>query len=307
MAYLTDFQYYENNGVNPKNINHGSYQYVSLKDIVTNFMLNYTGDHSLINNEARTKVIFHAKRIIQELSYDALKEVKTLEIDISEQLRVVLPPDFVNWIRISLYKNGVIMPMTENIQVMSTITYLKSNSGGFLFDQDGNILSPEFSKLDLDRMSGQQKSIYLNQNSPYNGREGWCIDGNWYFDYRVGARYGLNAETANRNPTFRIDKKSGVINFSSGIEGEIVILEYISDGMAQGDDSNISVNKLFEQFVYSELEYRILGSKLGVQEYIVKRKRKERKAEWNNAKIRMSGLQPGKLLMSLRGQQNWLK
>ena len=32
---------------------------------------------------------------------------------------------------------------------------------------------------------------------------------------RIGARYGLNTETANINPTFTIDKKAGVINFDS--------------------------------------------------------------------------------------------
>jgi hypothetical protein len=307
MAYLNDFQYYANSGVNPTNKNHGSYQFVSLKDIVNNFQLNYVGDHSLINNITRDRIIFHAKRAIQELNYDAMKEIKTLEIDISDQLRVVLPPDFVNWVRISLYKDGLIRPMTENVQVMSSYTYLKDNAGNLLYDQDGNVLSPEFSQLDLDRISGQQKSIYLNPNSLYNGREGWCIDGRWYFNYMIGARYGLNSETANANPTFRIDRKAGVINFSSNVEGETILLEYISDGMEQGDNSSISVNKLFEDYIYAYIEYEILDKKLGVQEYIVRRKQKKKSALLSNAKIRMSNLHPSQLLMALRAQQNWLK
>jgi hypothetical protein len=307
MAYLTDFQYYNNNGVNPLDKNHGSYQYISLKDIVNNFMLNYTGNHSLIDNEPRSKVIFHAKRSIQELNYDALKEIKVLEIDISDQLKVVLPPDYVNYARISLYKDGLIMPLTENVQVMSATTYLKDNANNLIFDQDGNVLAPQFSQLDLDRISGQQKSIYLNENSPYHGREGWLIDGLWYFDYHFGARYGLNTETANRNPTFRIDKKSGCINFSSAIEGELIILEYISDGMEGGEEGDISVNKLFEHYIYANIEYEILSSKLGVQEYIINRSRKKRKALWDNARIRLSNLHPSQLLMALRGQQKWLK
>ena len=35
------------------------------------------------------------------------------------------------------------------------------------------------------------------------------------YNSRIGARYGLNTETANINPTFTIDKKAGVINFDS--------------------------------------------------------------------------------------------
>ena len=69
MAYLTEYQYYENGGTAPTNKNWGSYQYVSLEDIVNNFMLMYSGNHSLINNEEQYKVLFHAKRAVQELNY----------------------------------------------------------------------------------------------------------------------------------------------------------------------------------------------------------------------------------------------
>ena len=91
MAYLTDFQYYENGGSNPEDQNWGSYQYVSLEDIVNNYMLMYQGNHSLVNNEERFKVIFHAKRAIQELNYDAFKEVKALQLRVCDNLRFVLP------------------------------------------------------------------------------------------------------------------------------------------------------------------------------------------------------------------------
>ena len=50
MAYLTDYQYYENGGLNPENENWGSYQYISLNDIVNNFMVMYVGNDKLINN-----------------------------------------------------------------------------------------------------------------------------------------------------------------------------------------------------------------------------------------------------------------
>ena len=44
MAYITDQNYYTNMGVAPTNKNWGSYQYISLKDIVNNFQLMYAGD-----------------------------------------------------------------------------------------------------------------------------------------------------------------------------------------------------------------------------------------------------------------------
>jgi hypothetical protein len=307
MAYITDYQYYENGGVNPTNSNWGSYQFVSLDDIVNNFMLMYVGNDKLINNVEKYNILFHAKRGIQELNYDAMKEIKVLELSVCDQLRYVLPPDYVNWVRVSIYQNGVLMPLTENIQTNWSNAYLQANDCKILFDEYGNILKPENSTIDMDRISGGKKSLYLNANSSQDGNMGYNIDGSWYFDYSVGQRYGLNTETANSNPTFKINKASGVINFSSGAADKLVILEYVSDGMENGVDSEINLNKLFEDFIYAYIKYAILTSKYGVQEYIINRAKKEKSALLRNAKIRLSNIHPGRLLMNLRGQDKWLK
>jgi hypothetical protein len=278
MAYISQYQYYENGGVQPEDANWGSYQYVSLQDIVNNFLLMYSGNHSLVNNEERYKVLFHAKRAIQELNYDAFKEIKVLELTVPDMLRYILPSDYVNWVRISLYKDGWLRPLTENIQTLSSKAYLQDNTGRILFDQYGNALSPQYSEIDYDRLTHIKKSIYLNQGNQFNGQLGWNYDGMWYFEANIGTAYGLNTETANFNPTFNVDRKSGVINFDSSMSGQQCILEYVSDGMEGGDNSLITVNKLFEKYIYASIQYDILSSKLGVQEYIVARARKEKSA-----------------------------
>lgn len=307
MAYISDYQYYENDGVNPEDVNWGSYQYVGLQDIVNNFLLMYSGNHSLVNNEERYKVLFHAKRAIQELNYDAFKEIKVLELLVPDSLRFILPPDYVNWVRISMYKDGCLRPLSENIQTLSARAYLQDNQGRILFDNDGNALSPEFSEIDLDRINGTKKTIYLNKGNQFDGNEGYNIDGMWYFERSIGARFGLNTETANFNPTFNIDRKYGVINFDSSMSNEQCILEYISDGMEQGDNSKITVNKLFEDYVYAAIEYSILNSKIGVQEYVVNRAKRRKRALLSNAKIRISNIHPGRLLMNLRGLDKQIK
>jgi hypothetical protein len=184
---------------------------------------------------------------------------------------------------------------------------LQDNDGKILFDQDGNILQPQYSDIDYDRLTGMKKSLYLNQGSRFNGHYGWCVDDIWYFEYSFGAAFGLNTETANSNPTFSIDKKAGVINFDSSMSEQICILEYVSDGMENGDTSKITVNKLFEQYIYAAIKFEILNSKFGVQEYIVNRARKERTALLRNAKIRISNIHPGRLLMNLRGMDKVIK
>jgi|TARA_B100001094_G_scaffold321019_1_gene368122 hypothetical protein len=306
MAYINDYAYYANSGAIPQDKNWGSYQYVSLNDIVNNFMLMYQGNHELINNLNRYQVLFHAKRGIQELNYDAMKEVKVLQMDLDDNLRFILPSDYVNWVRISQYLNGVLYPLTENIQAGWASTYLQDNNAKIIYDQDGNVLKPQFSQLDMSFTSGA-KTIYLNESSAYNNQSGWNVDGCWYFDFGIGARFGLNTETANANPTFSIDKQRGVINFSSIGNGASVVVEYVSDGMENGEDGSISVNKLFEEYLYAYVKYSLLNGRLGVQEYIVNRARKDKSSLLRNAKIRLSNIHPGRLLMSLRGQDKWLK
>jgi hypothetical protein len=77
--------------------------------------------------------------------------------------------------------------------------------------------------------------------------------------------------------------------------------------MEQGDNSLITVNKLFEKYVYASIKYEILNAKLGVQEYIVSRARKEQSALLRNAKIRISNIHPGRLLMNMRGMDKQIK
>lgn len=305
MAYLNGYQYYENSGNIPENENWGNYQYISLEDIVNNFMLMYVGNDKLINNVTRYNVIFHAKRGIQELNYDSMKEVKVLELSVCDDLKVVLPPDFVNYVRISLYKEGVLRPLTENIQVLSSNSYLQDNDCRILFDQDGNVLEGT-SMLDYERITRKRKSIYLGEG-PFAGKYGWNENGYWVFNYNVGARYGINTETANYNPTYNLDKKNGVINFSSGMQNEICIIEYISDGMEGGDDTAVSVNKFFEDYMYAYIKYAILNSKTGIQEHIINRARKDKSSLLRNAKIRISNMHPGRLLMNMRGKDKWIK
>ena len=124
----------------------------------------YQGNHELINNiEIDIRVLFHAKRGIQELNYDAMKEIKVLQLDITQQLRFVLPQDYVNWVRISQFKNGgYLKPLTENIQTNWSSAYLQDNQSNVLFDQDGNVLQTSgLSQLDLGNNFGRKLKAYI--------------------------------------------------------------------------------------------------------------------------------------------------
>jgi hypothetical protein len=278
----------------------GNYQYVLLKDIVNNFMYMYVGNDKQLNNVRRNEVIFFAKEGIKLLTYDAKnKPLRVIELNIGDDLKFVLPPDYVDYVRISIEVDGILRPLYENRKANTAVGYSQNDDNEILFDIDGNVIT-EVSDLDLSRVN---PTLY-NGPGMYNNTYGWCIDDFWYFGYSFGPRYGLDPSEMTSTPTFRVN--NGVIDFSSGMANQSLVIEYISDGLS-GDDRLVSVHKFAEEFVYRFVKWKLLNSKYGIPVYDRKLARDEKQAEFRNAKLRLSNIQPSKLLMSMRGKDKWIK
>ena len=80
---------------------HGNYQFVSLTDVISQFMVVYVGEDKIINSVKRTDVAFHAQRALAELSFDTFKSCKSQEVTIPPSLQMILPHDYVNYTNIS--------------------------------------------------------------------------------------------------------------------------------------------------------------------------------------------------------------
>ena len=86
----------------------GDYQFVSLDNIITAFIISYVGESKLINKVNRTDVQFHAMRAIQELSYDVFRSIKSQEIEVPPSLKMMLPQDYVNYVKlVRVDNNGI--------------------------------------------------------------------------------------------------------------------------------------------------------------------------------------------------------
>ena len=81
--------------------NYGNYQFVSLNDIINQFMIVYVGEDKIISKAKRTDVAFHAQRAMQELSFDTFKSCKSQEIEIPPSLTMKLPQDYVNYVKLT--------------------------------------------------------------------------------------------------------------------------------------------------------------------------------------------------------------
>ena len=80
---------------------YGSYQFVSLEEIINNFIVAYVGENKIISKIKRTDVAFHAQRALQELSYDTFKSIKAYEIVLPPSLTMILPQDYVNYVKLT--------------------------------------------------------------------------------------------------------------------------------------------------------------------------------------------------------------
>lgn len=289
--YITNFSYYQNEGNVPEDLNHGSYQYISLADIIINYMMFYVGDDKAVDNVKKFDARFHAKQIIKKLNFDAFKSMKVIEIDIGSDLKAVFPHDYVDYVRISMNDNGVLRPLSENRGPFSALAYLKDNNDELTFDNDGNVLFGT-SEFDTQR---------LTRGSDNLGDTELC---NFF---SVGAQYWIDPSRAQTNPLFRINHNAGVIDFDSNMRDESIVLEYISDGMEGGVDADIVVNKFFEDYLYLEMSSRILKGKRLISAVEKKEAKRAASAELRNAKIRASDLHPSRLLMTLRQQDKIFK
>jgi len=280
----------------------GNYQYTSIKDIVDNFMIAYVGDGKLIGHVAKSDVIFHAKRGLQEFSYDVLKTVKSQEVELGTSLSIPMPQDYINYVKLCYIDSSGISRIIYPTRLTTNPTepMLQDNNYNYVFDADGNtvegssVTEERYSNFDTTRVSGNlssEDSLYLTTND--------------YIRSDYGQRYGATPETTQVNGFFTINERTGSFNFSSDLSGKIIVIEYISDGL--GTDAEMKVNKLAEEALYKHIAYNVLAVKRNISEYIVQRYKKERRAALRNAKIRLSNLKTAELAQVMRNKSKRIK
>jgi len=76
--------------------------FISLNDIINNFLISYTGPGKLIPDAIRTEVIFHARRCLQEFAYETLKSQFTETGSVTSGGTNNLPADFVAMIEVKV-------------------------------------------------------------------------------------------------------------------------------------------------------------------------------------------------------------
>ena len=291
--------------------NYGSYAYVTLNNIINNFIVAYVGQGKLIPSVKRTDLVFHAKRGLQEFSYDTLKSIKSQELTIPPSLSLPLPQDYVNYVRASwidaLGVQHIIYP-TNNLTDSPYKMPVQDQSGvptqdNFGEDIEGTSIVEERWKTNNTALISQE----FNQDQYNAGLDWWGYEwgygGMWYWGY--GQLYGIEPQTAQFNGWFNMNEREGKISFSSNLVSQLIILEYISDGLAYDLDSKVP--KLAEDAMYAYMLHAVISTRANQPEYIVQRLKRESSSKLRNAKIRLSNIKLDEITQVMRGKSKWIK
>jgi len=272
----------------------GTYQFTSLNNIIDNFIVAYVGEGKIIQKARRTDVAFHAQRALQELSFDTFKSTKAQEIEIPATLQMVLPQDYVNYVKLTWSDSSGVEHVLYPAIKTSNPTAITQNADGVY----------QFTGNDLTTTDSDTWTSYNSATPSENQKDDFNYDSDTY-DLNIGQRYGLEPQHSQVNGSFYIDENKGKIHFSSNISGKTVTLKYISDSL--GTDEEMQVHKFAEEAMYKCIAYAILCTKANVQEYIVRRFKKDKFATVRTAKLRLSNLKLEELTQILRGKSKQIK
>ena len=286
--------------------NYGSYAYTTLNDVINNFLVAYVGAGKLISSVKRTDVMFHAKRAMQEFSYDTLKSINSQELTIPHNLSVVLPQDYVNYVNLYWVDNqGVQHPIlpTNNLTSNPYNIPLQDSKGVPTQDNFDNDITG--TSIVEDRWQNN----YLQGNYPDNSlagspERGWEYYYGWP-EFGYGQLFGLEPEYANINGYFNINEREGKMSFSANLVDKTIVFEYISDGLSTNLETRVP--KLAEEAMYAYISHAVIASRINQPEYVVQRLKREASAKLRNTKIRLSNLKINQIVQVMRGKSKWLK
>tara|TARA_R110001592_G_scaffold101662_1_gene287585 strand:+ start:1322 stop:2221 length:900 start_codon:yes stop_codon:yes gene_type:complete len=288
--------YYEGEDLSGSGENLGTYQFTSMDNIISAFMITHVGESKILPKVDRSEVQFHAMRAIQELSYDVFRSVKSQEIEVPPSLTMRLPQDYVNYVKVvRVDSNGIERILYPTGKTSNPFALQQNADGSYIYP--GNAPTTSIN----EQSPSNTLTNYQNQTVP----DAYSDDTTDIEIDSRGRRYGLDPQYAQANGTFYIDYLRGNIHFGSSLAGQTITLKYISDSL--GTDSEMHVHKFCEEACYKWIACGLLSTRSNIPPYIMQRFKKEKFAETRKAKIRLSNIKIEEFTQVLKGLSKPIK
>lgn len=250
---------------------HGDYQYETLRNVIDAMIVRAQDDDSYLKNTKRSLMLLHAKEGIQMLAQGVANDVLGIELTVPESGYLILPQDYVNWVRVSVVctddvtggKHLQVLDINKNISTYTS--YLQDNVGEILFDADGYPLEADTS------------NAYAQ---PYIS-----------YTFSSGYQPTLDTSQLHKHGAFNVDERGGRITFSSNLVDRNVVIEYVSDGLnAELREDQVTIHKHCVQALKDWIYYACIEQRMHVPASEKDRALRRFKTSQHKAKIARSGL-----------------
>ena len=241
-------------------------QYVTLREVVNDLLISI-GEDSQHNFLRYFRLGMNG---VRELHYDALQEVRAIQLPVDSTYKINLPNDYVNYIRVSILdNNNFVVPLGRNSDYLNiadkhttTPPFYNGNQTevdaktypvlqGVWMNYDSNSTS---NFLDSEGGIAKEGGDMTSYNDPTNlqdVQQDYAI----HYDNEEYGFYGLGGGN-NRKGYYRIDPQGRTIQFSSNLASKNIILEYISDGIINAQGYEIEVPRIASEALSSFIYWK---------------------------------------------------
>lgn len=166
--------------------------------------------------------LVHASSCLRELTFDSLRIINTVELELNDYFAADIPCDYVDWTKVGIKMGQFVQPITQRDSINRLHAY----------DSNGDITT-------------YQDPATWNMDFPF-----W--PGYWMFQNvddlgeNIGRLYGYN--TGIVADGFKILPERNQIQFTESMNTTCVVLEYISDGQTSDNASQV------DQYAWSAIE-----------------------------------------------------
>lgn len=237
-----------------KNLDAGVYQYTTLNSLISEFIASQ-GKDSYVATVEDYEVLYWMRSGLQNFSFDILKEIKSIELDMFPSGKVVLPKDFVGLVRFSYVDDkGQAHVMIEDERSGIAKSYLQDHEYNILLDHTYEPLEgspPKSMDLNLVPVCAGCKPVDLLSSGDYI-----------------------------------LDKDAGTIMFTRIPKSETFLMEYFSDGLEEADEK---VHKFAEEALYDYTYWKLIQRNRNVP---ANEKERARREFFNSKRLAEARLNP---------------
>ena len=288
----------------------GNYRYIPLTEVIDSFTATYVGKGKVCENVVLNDVTFHAIRGLQELSYDTFRSTKDWEVEVPSSLVLVMPLDYVNYIKLGWSdSNGIerVLYPTGKTSNAFNVSEAVGSHGGFTTADENTDLT----RTAVDSDGNFSSDTWASYNTPSTATTTNSTDADDQINLG-DSRYGIDPQHAQANGTFFVDEAQGKFHFSSNMSGKTLVLRYISDGVSSTSNGGIDLTnslipKLAEEAIYKHMLYGVLLARKDTPAGLLAQIKRERFAETRKAKLRLSNIKLEELTQVLRGGSKQIK